>query len=216
MQFSPDAFNRLLGADGQIGQQYMWYRAEACPCIDRHSGAPNTACALCYGKGRIFGVGQLGVAGMAGAKTQREWAQFGVYEKGDVVVTIPENSPLYDVGQYDRVTALNSSIRFSLVLRRGGGVKERLLFEPETIQRVFWIAPDGVTLVDGSIPTVGADGTPVWGDSGAPPTGGAYTITGTKLLDYMCYGPFPTSRNMNQGARLPRRVVLRDSDVFDR
>jgi hypothetical protein len=32
----------------------------------------------------------------------------------------------------------------------------------------------------------------------------------------MCFGNFPSNRNMNQGARLPRKVVLRDSDLFQR
>jgi hypothetical protein len=215
MQFSPDAFNRLLGASGVIGQQYMWYRADACPCVDRHSGAANPACPLCFGKGRQYAAGVQGVAAMAGAKTQREWAQFGIYEQGDVVVTIPEESAIYDIGQYDRVSALNSTLRFSEVLRRGSP-KERLLFSPETVTRLFWLSSDGTAVVEGTVPTVGADGVPVWAADGAPPTGTAYTITGTKLIEYMCFGNFPSNRNMNQGARLPRKVVLRDSDLFQR
>lgn len=213
MQFSPQAFNSFLGS---IGQQYRWYRADACPCITKTSGAANPACPLCFGKGRQYAAGVEGVAGMAGAKTQREWAQFGVYEQGDVVVTIPENSPIYDLGQYDRVTALNATVRFSEVLRRGSGLKERLIFSTLALTRCFWLTPDGTATVEGTVPVVAADGSLSWPDGGAPPSGAAYTLTGTKLLDYFCYGDFPSNRNMAQGLRLPRKVILRDFDLFNR
>jgi hypothetical protein len=217
MQFSPQAFNNFLGSNGSIGQNYRWFKSDACPCISKASGASNPACPLCHGKGRQYSAGVDGVAGMSGAKTQREWAQFGVWERGDIVVTIPENSPLYDLGQYDRVTALNSTLRFSEVLRRGSGMKERLTFAVEAITRVFWLTPDGAGVVEGAVPTVAADGSLSWPDGATlPPSGAAYTVTGTKYLDYFCFGDFPSNRNMNQGSRLPRKVILRDFDLFSR
>lgn len=216
MQFSPDAFNRFLGASGQIGQQYSWFKSAACPCVNPHSGASKPSCPLCFGKGRQFAAPVDGVAGMSGAKTQREWAQFGIFEQGDIVVTIPENTPLYDMGQSDRVTAVNATNQFSLLLTRGAGAKERLIFATQAVTRVFWLSADGTTVVEGGIPIVAANGSLTWPDGGEPPMAANYTISGAKFLDYFCFGNFPSSRNMNQGSRLPRKVVLRDFDLFNR
>lgn len=213
MQFSPQAFNSFLSS---IGQQYSWFKSDACPCVDKHSGAAKPSCPLCFGKGRQFAPAVDGVAGMSGQKTQREWAQYGTYEQGDIVVTIPENTPLYNIGQYDRVTAKNATNRFSLVLQSGNAATERLFFATQAITRVFWLTPDGSVVVEGGIPVVAANGTLTWPSGGQPPVGVSYTITGTKFLDYFCFGPFPTNRAHNGGLRLPRKVILRDFDLFNR
>lgn len=213
MQFSPTAFNQFLAG---IGQAYNWYQSFACPCINPHSGAAKPGCPLCFGKGRQFSAPVEGVAGISGARTQREWAQFGVYERGDIVVTIPENTALYQIGQFDRVTALNANNPFSLVLTSGSVGTERLNFSVQAITRVFWLTPDGSAVVEGGTPTVNADGTLSWPNGGQPPAGIQYTITGTKLLDYFCFGDFPSNRAHNGGLRLPRKVILRDFDLFNR
>ena len=212
MQLSPAAFNAHLAA---IGQQYAWRKSYACPCIDPHSGAAKPSCPLCAGRGRKWDAPVDGVAGMSGAKTQREWAQFGVYESGDVVVTIGSDSPMYGIGQFDRVTALNATNGFSVVLTRGA-LAERLLMTVASIDRVFWLTPDGAATVNGNIPVLAASGTLFWPNGGAPPAGAKYTVSGTKFLEYFCYGDFASNRNMQSGSRLPKRVVLRDFDLFNR
>ncbi len=216
MSFSVDDFNEFLGESGPVGQTYIWYRADPCPCADAHSGAGRQGCPMCSGKGVQFAAGQGGVAAMASSRTQREWAQFGTYEQGDVVVTIPENSPLYDVGQYDRVTATDSIVRFGEVLEHGSGALEVLPFLALSITRVFWLNEDETANVDGGIPTIAEDGSLSWPEGGEPPADTQYTVTGTKYLEYICLGNFPTNRAMGQGLRLPRKVVLRDSDLFKR
>ncbi|MGF6641763.1 hypothetical protein [Paraburkholderia sp. MM6662-R1] len=215
MQFNPDAFNRFLGGSGNIGQQYQWYSSDACPCADRHSGMGKPGCPLCFGRGRQFAAPVTGVAALSGQSSQREWAQFGVYEQGDVVMTIPENTPIYEIGQYDRMTALNATNHFSQVLVSGSGA-ERLYFATQAITRVFWLTLDGTAVVEGGIPVVAADGSLSWPAGGQPPPGAQYTISGTKFMDYFCFGNFPSNRNMQQGLRLPRKVVLRDFDLFNR
>ena len=212
MMLSPDAFNAFLNS---IGQQYLWRQSFACPCIDSHSGAAKPSCPLCFGKGRQWNAGVRGIAGMAGAKTQRAWAQFGVYEGGDVVVTVGSDQPMYAMGQFDRVTAVNATNRFSLVLTHGAPV-ERLLMTVASIDRVFWLTADGAAIVEGGIPAVAANGALSWGGGGEPPAGAKYTISGTKFLDYFCYGDFPANRNAQSGSTLPKRVVLRDFDLFMR
>jgi hypothetical protein len=213
MRLNPAAFNTFLGG---IGQKYSWRRSYACPCVDPHSGASKPSCPLCFGNGRQWIAPVDGVAGMAGAKTQRDWAQFGVYESGDVVVTIGSDSPMYAMGQFDRVTALNASNQFSVVLTRGEATEaaKLRLITLKSIDRVFWLTTDGTTVVEGGIPAV-ANGVPTWA-SGAPPAATQYTISGSRSLEYFCYGDFPSNRNEHSGAPLPKRVVLRDFDLFNR
>ena len=209
MQLQPSAFNSFLAG---IGQGYTWRKSYACPCVNPNSGAAKKNCPHCSGRGRIWDAGKSGVAGMAGAKTQKEWAQFGLWESGDVVVTIPENTPIYDIGQFDRMTALNSTEQFSIPLIRGEN--DRLHFQVQDIGRVFWINEAGA-IVDGGIPTVSANGVLSWA-SGEPPEGQQYSLNGTRFLEYYCWGQFPSNRGMHSGARLPKRVVLRRWDLFGR
>lgn len=209
MQLQPSAFNAFLAG---IGQGYTWRKSYACPCVNPISGAAKKNCPHCSGRGRIWDAGKPGVAGMAGSKTQREWAQFGVWESGDVVVTIPENTPIYEIGQYDRMTATNSTEQFSMPLIRGEN--DRLHFQAQEISRVFWINDAGA-IVDGGIPAVSATGVLSW-SSGEPPDGQQYSINGKRFLEYYCWGQFPSNRNEHQGARLPKRVVLRRWDLFGR
>lgn len=216
MQFSPDAFNRFLGPNGNIGQEYAWFQSFACPCVDPHSGAGKQNCPLCFGKGRQYSKPINGVAGIAGQRAQREWAQFGVYESGDLVVTIPSASPVYGMGAFDRVTALNATEVFSLVLISGEASLEKIYTPVQSISRVFWLTTDGTAVVEGGIPAVNVDGTLSWPNGGQPPEGAQYTVTGVKLLDYYCWGMFPSNRNFQQGLQLPRKVVLRNYDLFSR
>jgi len=209
MQLQPHAFNSFLA---DIGQGYVWRKSYACPCVNPNSGAAKKNCPHCSGRGRIWDAGVPGVAGMAGAKTQREWAQFGVWESGDVVVTIPENTPLYEMGQFDRMTASHSTELFSMPLTRGEN--DRLHFQVESVSRVFWINDAGA-IVEGGTPTVSGAGVLTW-VSGEPPAGQQYSISGVRMLEYYCFGMFPSNRNEHQGARLPKRVVLRRWDLFGR
>jgi hypothetical protein len=215
MQFSPQAFNNFLGPNGNIGQQYKWFSSTRCPCADPNSGAPNPACPLCFGKGRQYAGGVDGVAGIAGQRAQRDWVAFGMYEQGDLVVTIPSNTPIYTMGQYDRVTALNTQQVFSQVLT-SGDLLERIHTSVLTITNVYWLINDGTEVQQGGIPVVNEDGTLSWPNGGQPPAGVQYSITGTKMLDYYCWGMFPSNRNFQQGLALPRKVVLRDYDLFNR
>jgi hypothetical protein len=216
MQFSPQAFNNFLGPNGNIGQQYAWYQSTRCPCADPNSGAADPACPLCFGKGRQYAAPVAGVAGISGQRAQRDWFQFGAYEAGDLVLTVPSASPVYDMGQYDRVTALNTQQVFSYVLTSGDPL-ERIHTSVLTITSVYWLINEGAEVQPGGIPVViPLDGTLTWPNGGQPPAGVQYSITGTKMLDYYCWGMFPTNRNFQQGLALPRKVILRDYDLFNR
>jgi hypothetical protein len=210
MRLNPAAFNAHLN---NIGQTCAWRKAFHCPCVNPFSGAADPSCPQCGGKGRLWDLAQTGIAGIAGQKVQQAWAQFGMWQDGDAVVSIPESSPLYEMGQFDRVTMMNATEDFSLVLVRGAPV-EKLFFNVNSIIRVFWLDVNK-NVVPGGIPTVGADGSLSW-VTGAPPIGTQYSISGKRFSEYFCWGPFPNMRGEHQGARLPKRVVLRSFDLFSR
>lgn len=210
MRLNPQAFNRHLD---HMGQVVSWRQAYACPCKNPHSGAADTKCPQCFGKGWLWTAALEGVVGVPNQKTQREWAQYGMWESGDMVVSIPENSPVYEIGQADRIVMLNATDRFSLTLTHGAQT-ERLIGMIEKVTRVFWLDAQK-NIVEGGIPAVADNGTLTW-SSGEPPAGKQYAINGTRFNEYFCWGPYPSDRNEHKGARLPRRVVLRKFDLWGR
>lgn len=212
MRLNPAAFNAHLNF---IGQRFTWRKADRCPCRNPHSGAAKPGCPQCGGKGVLWAAAVPTVAGMAGQGVQRQWAQFGQWQNGDAVVTIPSDSPMYAMGEFDRAVMLDSTDYFSLQLTRGDS-QERIHEPVEKVARVFWLDGAGA-LVEGAVfPAIGADGTLTWPADGAPPLGTTYTIGGTRYSEYFCWGPFPSDRNEHSGARLPKRVVLRRFDLFGR
>jgi hypothetical protein len=196
MQLNPGRFNAHLQ---KMGQTFLWRRAYACPCRTASSGAARQDCPRCSGKGQIWADPIKCVAGVAGQKTQVQWAQFGIFMNGDVVVSIPENSAMYEMGQFDRAVMENSSDRFSLQLTRG---RDRLNGPVTTIDRVFWLNQAN-DIIEGGIPAISSEGQLTW-TTGAPPPGQQYSVSGTRLSEYFCWGPLPSDRNMHHGARLPR------------
>jgi hypothetical protein len=208
MQLNPLAFNAFLN---DLGQTFAWLRAYACPCLNPNSGAAKPDCPLCAGKGQTWGEAVEGISGIAGQSIQLKWAKFGLFEPGDVVLTIPSDSALYEMGQFDRVVMLNSSAPFSTKFVRGRG--DVLRYPNAQVDRVFWL--NGSDIVEGGIPTVADDGTLTW-TTGEPPAGTVYSITGRCHPEYFCWGPMPQDRAHHGGKALPRKVVLRAWDLFGR
>ncbi len=191
----------------------MWRRAYACPCRDPNSGAAKKTCPQCGGRSWLWGSAVRASAAAAGQKAQQQWAQFGLWQSGDVVISLPSDSPMYEMGQFDRVVMLNSSDPFSIPLTRG---KDRLSGAILTINRCFWLNQSGA-IVEGAVPMFSSDGQLTWEpDISAPPAGSMYTVSGTRLKEYFCWGPFTQDRAMHHGARLPRKVVLRLFDLMGR
>lgn len=209
MFLNPAAFNSHLQ---HMGQKFVWRKAFRCPCVNEFSGAADPGCPNCSGKSWFWDGPVDAVAGVASQQTQLRWAQFGLWQDGDIVVSIPESSAMYDMGQFDRALLLNSTDTFSLPLTRGGPT-ERITDPVEKVTRVFWLNAQK-EVVDGALPVVDANGVPTWAEGG-PPIGTTYTITGKRYNEYFCWGPYPSNRMEHQGARLPKRVVLRKFDLFD-
>lgn len=213
MRFSVSAFDRFLTG---IGQRVLWRRSYACACVNPSSGSPDPRHALCGGKGRIWDPPVQTVTGVASQKVQIAWAQMGMYELGDMVLSVPQSSPLWDAGAFDRVTALNSTDVFSLPLVRNAP-SERLLFQPSVLTRCFWLHPTTRQPVEGALPVVDAAGRLSWpGGLGEPPAGATYSLTGERFSEYFIWGDLPSDRNQHGGMRLPRRAVARRFDLFGR
>lgn len=209
MLLNPLQFNAFLA---RMGQNFGWRKSYACPCLNPNSGAALPTCPLCGGKGRAWDDPVEGVAGISGQQLQLRWAKMGLYEPGDVVLTLPSDSPIYDMGEFDRVAMLDSSAPFSDKFIRG---RDDVLRYPNvSIERVFWLV-DG-EVVEGGIPDVGDDGVPAWLSGGEPPPGMVYSITGRRRPEYFCWGPLPQDRAHHGGRDLPRKVVLRAFDLFGR
>ena len=157
--FDVSALNAQLR---EMGQSVAWRHADACPCrnVRDGTGSPDQDCPTCCGKGVIWATAVSAWTGIAGQRVAREWQRFGAYESGDEVLSIPSDSPLYAIGENDRVVMSQSSEPFSIVLERTG--RERVDFPVVSISRVFWLDPATRAIVEGPIPTVNADGTITW------------------------------------------------------
>jgi hypothetical protein len=209
MFLNPNAFNVHLA---HMGQDFLWRKATACPCLSATSGSPDPRCPNCGGKGQIWAAPVNCVAGVANQATQQNWAKFGLYQSGDMVVSIPENSAMYDMSRFDRVVMLDATEGFSIALRHGAPA-ERILGPVQAVTRVFWYDTDGVTIVEGGLPTLAPNGAPTW-STGEPPAGRAYSVSGTSFVEYFCFEKYPSNRGEHHGLRLPKRNVLRKFDLF--
>lgn len=211
MKLNPAAFNRFLAG---IGQRILWQQATACPCVDVHSGAAKQDCPHCLGKGQVYGKAVQTVVGVASQKVVKQWAAFGQYELGDSVMVLSSDSPAYAAGRWDRITMMDGADRFSRTLVRGRP-NERILDPVLSLERVYWLDASNA-VVEGILPTVGADGRLTWGATGAPPAGKQYSITGQRRPVYYVFDNMPSDRNEHQGALLPKNLVARRADVLGR
>ena len=212
MRLNPAAFDRHLA---HMGQRLMWRRSYACACINPESGQPDPRHALCSGKGRLWDAGIETVVGVPSQSTALKWGAPGMWLDGDMALSIPQSSPMWDAGPFDRVLMLNSNDVFSQPMKRGSPT-ERLLFTPASFSRVFWLHPTTRLPIDGALPVVDLLGNLSWPNGGGPPAGMTYSLTGQRFDEYFVFASLPSDRNQHSGARLPKRAQLRQWDLFGR
>lgn len=209
MRLSPARFNRFLTT---IGQGVLWLAAIDCPCRNPHSGGAGLSCPICRGIGQTWSEPRAGTVALSGQKIQRQWEITTLWERGDVVVTLPSNSPVYALGEFDRVRFQHSSEPFSRVQVRG----RETLFDRHFVAVDRVVVVRGGALLDLAVPRFGEDGVMVWPDGDQPRPGEAYTIAGRVRPEYFCFGDFPQDRAHHHGQCLPRKVVLRKFDLLGR
>lgn len=172
-------------------------------------------------------------------KVQREWANFGQWESGDVVVSVGSDTPLYAAGEMDRIVFTQSSESFDYIQSRGAATEWALLapapatvsaadlpvsfnaprqataaFPVVAFDRCFWLTDAGDAIIEGGLPVQGTDGTLSWPNGGAPPLGRQYTLRGRKRPEYFIFKDFALDRAHFGGLALPRRLALRKWSLF--
>lgn len=211
MNLNPDAFNRF-GA--RIGQSILWRKALECPCKDPDSGQPRADCRACRA-GIIWQPAKNTTLALSGQKIQQAWVQTsGLAEKGDVVCSLLGNTPVYAMGEKDRVVFSDSSEPFSQPFQNAGEPLQ-LGFPVACIEVCFWLDPDNTRVIEGAIPQVLADGTLKFSGK-QPPAATAFTIKGRRRPEFFCFFEFPQDRAHFHGLTLPRRVVLRNFNLYSR
>ena len=212
MRLSPAAFDAFLS--GPAGTSLAWRRRSACPCTNPSSGSADPLCPLCKGKRHLWAAEIVGKAGVTNQTPQKLQAQFGSWESGDCSLSIPEASPLYMAGPFDRFRALDAKTPFSEVLTPRQ--VDALVGSIVSISRVFWRAPDHQSLIDGGVPDVSADGTLSWADSsGAPPADTPYTVEGIRFVEWFAFTNRPASRTVGVTG-LPLKLGARRLDLLTR
>lgn len=212
--FNPARFNALLSPTPPgLGQHVSWEPSYLCPCRSPTSGAAEQGCPVCKGRGVVWQTPVAAWTGLAGMKIAREWATFGEWESGDVVVTVPADSPLYGMGESDRVTFTDSSEPFNSIVMGGVDV---LAFQAVSFDQVVW--RDSVTkqIIVAGIPTQAPDGSLSWSSGPIPPDGQQYAIRGRRHQRYYNFKELVQDRHHSAGLALPRRCVLRLFDLFGR
>lgn len=217
---SPAKFNALLSnARPGLGQNVTWAKATLCPCRSRTSGAAEQGCPVCRGKGHFYAADAPAWTALASMKIQRQWEQYGQFELGDLVATIPSDSPMWACGEHDRITFTDSSEPFSFVSL--GGI-DSLPWAAYQIDSVVWRDPTTKAIVFGVVPRQLADlslrGPRSWSsqfsskfgpNGGLPPAGVQFTISGRRHPAYWVFQDLVQDRSHSAGLALPRRVVLR-------
>lgn len=217
ISLSPTRFNALLS---NLGQTVQRRKAVACPCRAENSNAGLPGCVVCQGKGIYWAIPVESYLGISGMQVQRHWAQFGSYEAGDVVVTVPSDADAYLLSDYDRILFLNSSQTFSQVFRKDVD-DNPIPFAIQSIEDVTWLEPDPITLIQEVVtamptPTLDDDRTLDWTGCDTPPSG-QYTLTGKRYAEYfVAPGSMVQLRQHHFGASLPHKAVLRRWEIFER
>ena len=213
MLLSPARFNQMIR---QMGQAVSWRSASPCPNVNPDSGQPHYDCPLCRALGTLWAppCPEPTWAMLAGLKVQREYAAFGRWESGDVLVSIGSDCPMYAAGEKDRITLLDSTEPFQLVLTRDGTdrVIDGTIAE---LDRCFWLPPGGSVAVEGTLPTWDATGLLSW-PAGAvqPDMGQQYSLVGRRHPEFFVFGELPQDRAHFNGLELPRRVQLKRFGLF--
>lgn len=206
ISLSPEEFNEFLA---YMGQRVLWRRAFACPCVLVSTGAAVPGCPTCDGLGTVWDEGIDSVAAPTSVKRRMEWAEFGRWENGDTVLSLPSDQPIYQLGEKDRVIMLQSTEPFSVVVPWGKRVRGTVV----SISRC--LAIEGGTLTVIQRPNV-VGGLLVWPVGQGPQEGTQVSITGRRRLEYYAVRELPQERAHHGGKDLPRLIHVRSWDLWGR
>lgn len=213
MFLSPPRFNRQLA---EMGQAMLWQRAHLCPCREAHSGSARPDCPVCAGRGTFWTEPVPSRAGVVGARARRQFDAFGQWQDGDVLISIPADTPLWGAGENDRVVFADGHQTFQAHMTNDGSARLR---EPVIrLDRCYWLGPNGLGVVECSLPRLDrTTGALDWADlTTAPDPGGQFVVIGAKRPEFFFWREVPISRSHFNGLPLPKRAVLKKFDLFGR
>jgi len=208
--FCPDRLNTMLQL---IGQAATWERASRCPCRSTRTGGADVACVVCKGVGWIWDAPQPCSFGVSGSTPSRKFAAFAEWEDGDVLLTIPSDSPAYDMGERDRITLTDSSLRSAEVLTRG--TQDTLRYRKPIAILTVWAIVNTIRkeyyesidyLMDG--PTIRWLTDPF-------PAGQPYSVLYRARPEYFVYRELAGDRPMG-GRSMPRKVHVKLMELWNR
>lgn len=204
MKMVQERFENLLD---EMGQTVAWYNALRCPCFDARSGEANMSCSNCSGKGITYAAPVSCNIAFSGMNIQKEWAGYGRFESGDIVITVGANSAAYAIGFNDKIVMTQSSIPFETTGSVGTALNLSHVISVDPAQCLIseQVVSRAVTWNNGLVWT-----------NGAPTSGTPFTITGRKNPVYFAYTDFPRDRHHYHGIDYPRNIVLRVYDVAGR
>ena len=196
-----------------IGQAATWERASRCPCRSTRTGGADVACVVCKGIGWIWDAPQPCAFGVSGSTPSRKFAAFGEWEDGDVLLTIPSDSLAYDMGERDRITMTQSSLRSTEVLTRG--TNETLRYsQPIALSTVWGIVANARQEFYDSIDFQLDGHTMLWLTTTLS-AGQQYSVLYTARPQYFVYRELVGDRPMG-GRSMPRKVHVKLMELFNR
>lgn len=214
MSFDVTQLNRSLN---DLSQAATWETASTCPCRSRRTGGADTACPVCHGNGITWDAGVICRVALQGMKSVKEFAMLGMWEKGDIMVSLPSDSAAYECGEHDRFTLTDSRLRISQVIARGP-VTDALKYTSVLSIDTIWAIAGGVRVefvrgVDYTL--VGNVITWLAPAAASLPVGGQYSVVYVAHPQYYVYRDLVSDRP--HGNRdLPRKVHLRLMELFSR
>ncbi len=212
--FNVEELNASLN---DLSQAARWEVASQCPCKSRRTGGADTQCLVCHGNGMTWDAATTCRIALQGMKSVKEFAMLGMWEKGDILVSLPSDSAAYECGEYDRFTLTDSRLRISQVLMRGA-VSDALKYTAViSIEKIWGIYANArvdftrgidYTLVGNVITWLAPASTPL-------PVGSQYTVVYVTHPQYYVYRDLVSDRP-HGSQDLPRKVHLRLMELFSR
>ena len=217
------------------GIPVKWERSMRCSCWSEDSGQPQYSCKACQGWGYVYEppIEEDAVLVMALQMNRNDTPQ-GEFRLGDAVMTVPMRKrttneqglieyvdiPIYNIGEWDRVSLMNTTFRSHEHLVRGQGVYGRM---PDTLRNPDVTSVLKVAKMDattGSVTEYIEDedyqvfGNYIqWASGQGPSIGDRYSVLYYHRPVYIVYQQLPQHRDPDQ-QHFPKRVVLRYRDVI--
>lgn len=217
------------------GIAVTWEKAQKCTCWDDYSGHPLDNCLVCKGIGYIYSdpLATRNILVMSLALS-KDLSYIGEYQMGDAVATIPMRkyiknesglwirpfNPIFEIGEWDKITLQDTEFRSQEVLRFNDTsskfgvdtlrnkdvtrVVSILKANPETGELVYYEEETDFNLDGNRI---------VWENPEIMEVGDKYSVMYYHRPVYVVYTQLPQSRDPD-GQHFPKKTILRYQGVI--